>query len=182
LSGGFSGARTLSKTAERRAQKAVAISFFALASYIAYEAITKLARGEHLATSWLGIGLAITSVIIMPFLGTAKKRLGAWLDSEATTGSEVQNLICGWLAAAVLAGLLANTELGWWWLDPAIGLGIAGWAIWEASRPGAARSKAQLKSRRGGSPLRQTHRRPPIGSRAEAALPTLAMAALFRSG
>ena len=127
----FSGARTLSETAERRAQKAVAVSFFALAPYIAYEAITKLTRGEHPATSWLGIGLAISSVIIMPFLGTAKKRLGARLDSEATTGSGVQNLICGWLAAAVLAGLLANTALGWWWLDPAIGLGIAGWAIWE---------------------------------------------------
>ncbi len=67
----------------------------------------------------------------MPFLGTAKTRLGARLDSEATTESGVQNLICGWLAAAVLAGLLANTVLGWWWLDPVIGLGIAGWAIWE---------------------------------------------------
>ncbi len=129
----FSGARTLSETAERRAQKAVAVSFFALAPYIAYEAIAKLARGEHPATSWLGIGLAVTSLIIMPFLGIAKKRLGARLDSEATTGSGVQNLLCAWLAAAVLAGLLANTVLGWWWLDPVIGLGIAGWAIWEGA-------------------------------------------------
>jgi divalent metal cation (Fe/Co/Zn/Cd) transporter len=129
----FSGTRTLSGTAERRAQKAVAVSFFALAPYIAYEAITKLARGEHPATSWLGIGLAITSLIIMPFLGIAKKRLGARLGSEATTSSGVQNLLCAWLAAAVLGGLLANTLLGWWWLDPAIGLGIAAWAIWEGA-------------------------------------------------
>jgi divalent metal cation (Fe/Co/Zn/Cd) transporter len=129
----FSGTRTLSETAERRAQKAVAVSFFALAPYIAYEAISKLARDEHPATSWLGIGLAVTSLIIMPFLGTAKKRLGARLGSEATVSSGVQNLLCAWLAAAVLAGLLANTLLGWWWLDPAIGLGIAAWAIWEGA-------------------------------------------------
>jgi divalent metal cation (Fe/Co/Zn/Cd) transporter len=129
----FSGTRTLSETAERRAQKAVAVSFFALAPYIAYEAIWKLARGEHPATSWLGIGLAVTSLIIMPFLGTAKKRLGARLDSEATVSSGVQNLLCAWLAAAVLAGLLANTLLGLWWLDPATGLGIAVWAVWEGA-------------------------------------------------
>jgi hypothetical protein len=98
---------------------------------IGYEAFSKLAGGEHPATSWLGIGLAIASLIIMPFLGTAKKRLGARLDSEATTRSGVRNLLCAYLAAAVLAGLLANTVLGWWWLDPAIGLGIAGWAVRE---------------------------------------------------
>lgn len=129
----FSGDRTMSETAEHLAQKAVAITFFALAPYIAYEAITRLAAGEHPATSWLGIGLSATSVIIMPFLGTAKKRLGAALDSEATTGSGVQNLLCAYLAAAVLTGLLANTLLHWWWLDPVIGLGIAGWAIWEGA-------------------------------------------------
>jgi divalent metal cation (Fe/Co/Zn/Cd) transporter len=129
----FSSTRALSETAERRAQKAVAVSFFALAPYVAYEAITNLAHGEHPATSWLGIGLAVTSLTIMPFLGIAKKRLGARLDSEATTSSGVQNLLCAYLAAAVLAGLLANTLLGWWWLDPAIGLGIAAWALWEGA-------------------------------------------------
>ena len=127
----FSGTRTLSQTAERRAQQAVAISFFALAPYIGYEAISKLATGEHPATSWLGIGLSVTSLIIMPFLGTAKKRLGDRLDSDATTESGVQNLLCAYLAATVLIGLLANTLLHWWWLDPVIGLGIAAWAIWE---------------------------------------------------
>lgn len=129
----FSGTRTLSQTAERRAQQAVAISFFALAPYIAYEAISKLATAEHPSTTWLGIGLSITSLIIMPFLGTAKKHLGTRLDSEATTESGVQNLLCAYLAATVLAGLLTNTVLGWWWLDPAIGLGIAAWAIWEGA-------------------------------------------------
>lgn len=127
----FSGSRTLSESAETRAQKAIAVTFFALAPYIGYEAISKLTGGEHAATSWLGIGLAATSLIIMPFLGTAKKRLGARLDSDATTGAGIQNLLCAYLAAAVLTGLLANTLAGWWWLDPLIGLGIACWAVWE---------------------------------------------------
>jgi divalent metal cation (Fe/Co/Zn/Cd) transporter len=105
----FSGARTLSETAERRAQKAVAVSFFALAPYITYEAITKLARGQHPATSWLGIGLAVTSLIIMPFLGTAEKHPGARLGPQATTGSGAQKQPCGYQTAAVLAGLLAIT-------------------------------------------------------------------------
>jgi hypothetical protein len=76
----FSGTRTLSETAERRAQQAVAISFFALAPYVGYEAISKLAAAAHPATSWLGVGLSATSLIIMPFLGSAKKRLApGWI-------------------------------------------------------------------------------------------------------
>ena len=72
----FSGTRTLSETAEGRAQKAISVSFFLLAPYLAYEAIDKLARAEHASTSWLGIGLSAVSLIIMPFLGVTKKRLG----------------------------------------------------------------------------------------------------------
>jgi divalent metal cation (Fe/Co/Zn/Cd) transporter len=67
----FAGGRALSETAEGRAQKAIAVSFFLLAPYIVYEAIGKLARAEHASTSWLGIGLAAASLIIMPFLGSA---------------------------------------------------------------------------------------------------------------
>jgi divalent metal cation (Fe/Co/Zn/Cd) transporter len=127
----FTGTRTLSETAEGRAQKAVAVTFFLLAPYIAYDAVTTLAAGDHAETSWLGIGLAITSLVVMPLLGIAKKRLGTRLDSGATSGEGAQNLLCAYLAAAVLVGLLANTLLGWWWLDPAIGLGIAALAVRE---------------------------------------------------
>jgi divalent metal cation (Fe/Co/Zn/Cd) transporter len=63
----------------------------------------------------------------------AKRRLGARLDSEATAGEGTQNLLCAYLAAAVLAGLLANTLLGWWWLDPAVALGIAALAVREGT-------------------------------------------------
>jgi divalent metal cation (Fe/Co/Zn/Cd) transporter len=129
----FTGTRTLSETAEARAHKAVAVTFFLLAPYIAYDAITTLLVREHAQTSWLGVGLAIASLIIMPLLGVAKKRLGTTLGSAATAGEGTQNLLCAYLAAAVLVGLLANTLFGWWWLDPVIGLGIAGLAIREGT-------------------------------------------------
>jgi len=90
-----------------------------------------LADRDHARTSWLGIGLAIASLIVMPALGVAKRRLGARLDSAATAGEGTQNLLCACLAVAVLAGLLANTLLGWWWLDPVVALGIAGLAVRE---------------------------------------------------
>lgn len=127
----FTGSRTVSETAEHRAQRAVAVSFFLLAPYIAYDAVTTLLAGDRAASSWLGIGLASASVVVMPLLGMAKKRLGARLGSGATAGEGIQNLLCAYLAGAVLVGLLANTLLGWWWLDPAIGLLIAALAVRE---------------------------------------------------
>jgi divalent metal cation (Fe/Co/Zn/Cd) transporter len=127
----FTGSRTLSETAEDRAHKAVAVTFFLLAPYIAYDAITTLVARNHAQTSWLGVGLSIASLITMPMLGVAKRRLGATLDSGATAGEGTQNLLCAYLAAAVLVGLLANTLFGWWWLDPVVGLGIAGLAVRE---------------------------------------------------
>jgi divalent metal cation (Fe/Co/Zn/Cd) transporter len=127
----FSGARTLSETAETRAQKAVAVTFLLLAPYIAYDAISTLAAGEKPSTSWLGIALSVASLIVMPLLGRAKRRLGAVLDSGATTGEGTQNLLCAYLAAAVLVGLLANALFGLWWLDPAVGLLVAGLAVRE---------------------------------------------------
>ncbi len=127
----FTGTRTLAETAEARARKAVAITFFLLAPYIAYDAIATFMTHHHPQTSWWGIGLSIASLIIMPMLGIAKRSLGKRLGSGATSGEGTQNLLCAYLAAAVLIGLLANTLFGWWWLDPAIGLGIAGLAVRE---------------------------------------------------
>lgn len=127
----FSGSRTLSETAERSAQIVVAISFFLLAPYVAYEAVATLLAGHHAETSWAGIALSAASLVWMPALGVLKKRLGARLDSAATAGEGSQNLLCAYLAAAVLVGLLANTLFGWWWLDPAVGLLIAGLAVRE---------------------------------------------------
>jgi divalent metal cation (Fe/Co/Zn/Cd) transporter len=127
----FTGNRTLSETAEGRAQKAVAVSFFLLAPYIAIEALRDLA-GAHLAqNSGLGIGVTAASLLVMPGLGIAKQRLGTRLRSGATAGEGVQNLLCAAQAAAVLIGLAATAAFGLSWADPAIALLLAAWAIRE---------------------------------------------------
>jgi hypothetical protein len=130
----FTGSRTLSSASERRAQKLVAVSFFLLAPYVAVEAIRTLAVEHHAETTWLGIGLSIGTLCICPWLGRAKVRLGEQLGSPATAGEGRQNLFCAYLALAVLTGLLANTLLGIWWLDPTVALGIAGLAVREGHR------------------------------------------------
>jgi divalent metal cation (Fe/Co/Zn/Cd) transporter len=127
----FTGSRTHSATSERRAQRAVAVSFLLLAPYVAVEAIHALATSEHPSTSWLGIAVTASSVLLMPVLGVAKHRLGRQLDSGATAGEGTQNLICAGQGLAVLLGLGANAAVGAWWLDGAIALGLAGLAVHE---------------------------------------------------
>lgn len=127
----FTGARTHSETSERRAQRAVAISFFLLAPYIAIEAVRSLALGDHPETSALGIAVTASSVVLMPALGVAKRRLGERLGSGATAGEGTQNLLCAAQGAAVLVGLAANAAIGAWWLDGAIALALAAVAVKE---------------------------------------------------
>ena len=109
----------------------MAIQFFLLAPYVAYEAISKLWTGAQPETSIIGIVLVATSAIGMPLLGRAKTKLAHRLGSGATHGEGTQNILCGYLAVAVLAGLLGNAVLGWWWLDPVAALAIAGLALRE---------------------------------------------------
>ena len=99
--------------------------------YVAAEANRALAIEHHAETTWLGIGLSLGTLLICPWLGRAKIRLGARLNSRATAGEGRQNLICAYLASGVLVGLLANTLLGAWWLDPLIALGISAVAVRE---------------------------------------------------
>jgi divalent metal cation (Fe/Co/Zn/Cd) transporter len=127
----FTGTRTFSHRAEERAQKLVAVQFFVLAPYVAFESVKALAGGEHADVSWVGIGLAIGSVIAMPLLGIAKQRLADQIGSAATAGEGRQNMLCAYLAGALLLGLLGNALAGAWWLDPAVGLLIAGVAVKE---------------------------------------------------
>jgi divalent metal cation (Fe/Co/Zn/Cd) transporter len=127
----FTGARMFSHTAERRAQKLVAAQFFLLAPYVGYESIRSLIGGDHPDVSWVGIGLAFGSVIFMPLLGIAKQRLADQLGSVATRGEGRQNMLCAYLAGALLIGLLGNALAGAWWLDPAVGLLIAAVAVRE---------------------------------------------------
>ncbi|WP_460347190.1 cation diffusion facilitator family transporter [Actinoallomurus acanthiterrae] len=127
----FTGSRTLSPTAEHRAQKAVAASFWLLAPYVAVESVSNLITGRHAGTTTVGIAVTAASLVVMPALGNAKHRLGARLGSGATTGEGTQNLLCAYLAGAVLLGLAANSWFGWWWLDPLIGLAVATVAVKE---------------------------------------------------
>ncbi len=127
----FTGSRTLSETAEGRAQKAVAVSFWLLAPYVGIQSVIDLATGHRAENSVLGIVLTAASLVIMPVLGVAKQRLGARLNSGATAGEGTQNLLCAATAAAVLIGLAGNALFGAWWLDPIIGLIIAAVAVKE---------------------------------------------------
>jgi divalent metal cation (Fe/Co/Zn/Cd) transporter len=128
----FSGARLLSETAERRAQRGVALSFWLTAPYIAAESVHHLLGEHHADTSVIGIVLTAGALVLMPTLGRAKHMLAQRLGSSATAGEGTQNYLCGAQAAAVLIGLAITA--GWpgcWWFDPVIGLGIAAAAIWQ---------------------------------------------------
>jgi divalent metal cation (Fe/Co/Zn/Cd) transporter len=127
----FTGARLFSQAAEHRAQKLVAIQFFILAPYVGYESLQALLHGDRPDVSWLGIALSATSVVVMPYLGIAKQRIADQISSAATKGEGRQNMLCAYLAGALLVGLLANAAVGAWWLDPLIGLLIAGVAVRE---------------------------------------------------
>jgi divalent metal cation (Fe/Co/Zn/Cd) transporter len=127
----FTGSRTLSHAAEERAQRLVAIQFFILAPYVAVESIRALVNGSHADESMVGIVLAATSLVVMPWLGRAKQRIGSRIGSSATASEGKQNLLCAYLAAALLVGLVGNAMFGAWWLDPGVGLLIAGLAVYE---------------------------------------------------
>ena len=127
----FTGWRTLSHDAEERAQKLVAIQFFILAPYVGVESVRALIEGHHPDESVVGVALATSSLVVMPLLGRAKQRIGARIGSSATASEGKQNLLCAYLAAALLVGLLGNALLGAWWLDPVVGLMIVALAIQE---------------------------------------------------
>ncbi|GAA2876407.1 cation transporter [Streptosporangium fragile] len=129
----FTGARTFSADAEEKARRAVAISFWLLAPYLVLHVAYDLDAGHRAAPSVLGIAVTAVSVVGMPALGLAKRRLGARLRSTATAGEGTQNLMCALLAAGVLVGLALN-GVGWWWVDPAMAVLLAAVATREGHR------------------------------------------------
>jgi divalent metal cation (Fe/Co/Zn/Cd) transporter len=117
--------RSASVAAERRAQQLIAACFAVLAAYIGFEAGRDLVAGHHPDTSWVGIGLSVVTLATMPPLAVAKRRVGERLNSSATTSESRQTMLCAYLSAALLVGLLANAVVGWWWADPVVALAIA---------------------------------------------------------
>ena len=119
------------ETRERQALRLMAFSFFALAGYVTLESVRALVSGSDPDPSPVGIGLAIASLIVMPFLSWAQRRTGKALGSNAVVADSTQTLLCTYLSAILLVGLILNATLGWSWADPLAGLVIAAIAIKE---------------------------------------------------
>ncbi len=116
---------------EKPALRVIAVAFFALAAYVAASALLTLLARVEIQHSPVGIVLTALSVIVMPFLSLAERRAGRELGSATAIADSKQTLICTYLSAAVLIGLLLNSLLDWWWADPIAGLVIAVFAIRE---------------------------------------------------
>lgn len=126
----------LPESREQRALRLMAVSFFALAGYVGFESVRALVTSSEADPSPVGIALAIASLIVMPLLSWAQRRTGRALGSHAVVADSTQTLLCTYLSAVLLVGLVVNATLGWWWADPLAGLVIAavaareGWAAW----------------------------------------------------
>ncbi len=113
---------TRREQAERLALRLVGVSFVALAIYVAVDAAFSLWRRQAPEESLVGIGLAAVSLVVMPLLAGAKRRVAAELGSAALHADSQQTRICAYLSGILLAGLGLNAALGWWWADPVAGL------------------------------------------------------------
>ncbi len=114
----------LSDAAEVRAVRLIAITFLLLAVGIGVESVRKLVIGAHPSESLFGIGLAVVSLVVMPLLARAKRRVGEQMGSRAVTADATETTLCMWLSAILLVGLGLNALFGWWWADPLAGLCI----------------------------------------------------------
>jgi divalent metal cation (Fe/Co/Zn/Cd) transporter len=110
---------------DRRATQLIALCFGALAVWVGYEAVGQLLAQEGPDASPVGMVIAGLSLVLMPILARAKRRLGAPLGSQAVVSEARQTELCAWLSGVVLVGLAANALLGWWWADPVAALGVA---------------------------------------------------------
>jgi len=108
--------------AERLALKVVGVSFLALAAYVAFDSSKTIWLRQAPEHSLPGIILAAVSLIVMPLLARAKRRVAAGIGSRALHADSRQADLCAYLSAILLGGLLLNALLGWWWADPAAGL------------------------------------------------------------
>lgn len=121
---------------ERLALRLIALLFFALAAYVTVDSVMALLDGHRPDTSVVGMGLAIASLAIMPLLSMAQRRTGRALGSATVVADSTQTLLCSYLSAVLLAGLILNATMGWWWADPIAALVIAaiaareGWEAW----------------------------------------------------
>ncbi|GGE91419.1 cation transporter [Mycetocola zhadangensis] len=116
---------------ERGTLRVIAVAFFALAAYVTISSLLALVTQVAVEHSTVGIVITAISVVIMPFLSFAERRAGLELGSASAVADSKQTLICTYLSAAVLLGLVVNSLFGWWWADAVAGLVIAVFAIRE---------------------------------------------------
>ncbi|MER7519727.1 cation transporter [Streptomyces sp. NPDC126499] len=116
---------------EQRALRIIAVSFFALAAYVTVDAARSLTGSGEAERSVPGIALAALSLAVMPFLSAAQRRAGRELGSASAVADSRQTLLCTYLSAVLLAGLVLNATLGWSWADPVAALLIAAIAVKE---------------------------------------------------
>jgi divalent metal cation (Fe/Co/Zn/Cd) transporter len=116
---------------EKGTLRVIAVAFFALAAYVTVSSVFALSGGSEVKHSTLGIVITALSVILMPFLSLAERRAGLELGSASAVADSKQTLICTYLSAAVLTGLVLNSAFGWWWADAVAGLVIAIFALRE---------------------------------------------------
>ena len=121
------------ETVERTALKLVGLSLILLAAYVAGDSVFSLVRRESPQRSVPGIALAIASLIAMPLLARAKRRVASALGSSALQADSRQTDICAYLSAILLVGLLLNAAFGWWWADPLAGLVMVPLIAYEGS-------------------------------------------------
>jgi divalent metal cation (Fe/Co/Zn/Cd) transporter len=121
--------------AESRALRIVGATFFLLAAYVTYESVRDLWLRERPQESLVGMVLAGVSLVVMPVLGTAKRRLARRMGSRALAADGMETLLCAYLSFTLLLGLGLNAWLGWWWADPVAALAMVGFMLregWEA--------------------------------------------------
>lgn len=117
--------------ADKLAQRLIAVSFAALAVYVGVESVRDLALAHRPEESTVGIAIAALSLVVMPVLARAKRRLAPLIGSRAVEAEATQTVLCALMSGGLLLGLAANAALGWWWADPLAGLFIASLAAYE---------------------------------------------------
>lgn len=119
------------QTRERTAMRVIAVSFFGLAAFVSVDAVRTLLGVSEARPSAVGIALAAVSVVVMPVLSWLERRTGRELRSASAVADSRQTLLCTYLSAVLLVGLLLNSTGGWAWADPVAALVIAAVAAYE---------------------------------------------------
>jgi len=117
--------------AERRVLRIIAVTFYVLATYVIITSAIDLGTQARPERSLAGIGLTVSSLLVMPLLGWRKRQVGRALHNQLVTADAAETMLCAILAATTLAGLVLFAAFGWWWADPIAALAVAYFAIRE---------------------------------------------------